>query len=47
MIVYMHCSANNCASTVLGLFLDAMHQYGLPSRVRSDQGWENIDVAQL
>ena len=47
MIVYMHCSTNNRASTVLGLFLDAVHQYGWPSRVRSDQGGENIDVARV
>ena len=27
------------------LFFEAMEQFGIPSRVRSDQGWENILVA--
>ena len=46
MIVYMQCSNNNRSSTVYASFLKAVHQYGLPSRVRSDQGRENQLVAQ-
>lgn len=42
----MRCSTNNRASTVYDLFLDAVRQYGLPSRVRSDQSCENIIVAR-
>lgn len=46
LIVYLKCSSNNRASTVYDLFLDAVQKYGLPSRVRSDQGRENIMVAR-
>ena len=46
MVVYFHCSNNNCAATVYNLFLAAVRQYWLPSRVRADQGGENMLVAQ-
>ena len=46
LVVYIHCSANNRASTVYDLFLHAVEVYGLPSRVRCDQGTENIHVAR-
>ena len=41
----MKCSPNNTAETVLSLFQGAVQRYGLPSRVRSDQGTENTSVA--
>ena len=47
MIVYLKASTNNRACTVARLFREAVDRYNLPSRVRSDQGLENIDVARL
>ena len=47
VIVYLKASTNNRAETVLQLFRDAIQIYNLPSRVRSDYGLENIDVARF
>ena len=44
-VVGMRASANNLASTVLDLFLDAAAIHGAPSRVRGDRGSENLDVS--
>ena len=44
LAVYVHCSTNNKASTVYDHFVKAVRQYGLPSRVRCDQGRENYHV---
>lgn len=45
LVVYLQCNHNNRACTVYDLFLSAITQYGLPSRVRSDQGRENCLIA--
>lgn len=45
MIVYMKCSDNNRSTTVYDSFLEAVQSYSLPSRLRCDQGRENILVA--
>ena len=41
----MECISNNKAPTVLACFLKGVHTYGLPNRVRSDKGRENVLVA--
>lgn len=46
-ITYLNCHNNNRAVTALGAFVGAVERYGLPSRVRSDQGVENVDIARF
>ena len=44
MIVFLRCSTDNRATTVLSAFERGVEQYGLPNKVRSDCGGENVDV---
>ena len=46
MIVFLKCATNNRNETVLELFRMATAEYGVPSRVRTDKGGENVLVWQ-
>ena len=43
MPVYLKASDNNRAETVLQEFVKGVEEFGLPSRVRSDKGGENVE----
>ena len=47
LCVYLACATNNRAATVKDLFLTATEEFSWPSRVRSDHGMENVEVARL
>ena len=47
LIPYVYCANNKKSDTVLALFQNACQTYGIPSRVRSDHGLENMGVAQM
>ena len=46
LVTFCQCSADNKAQTVLNLFKKAEEEYGLPLRVRTDFGVENVRVWQ-
>jgi hypothetical protein len=47
LVVYLKCSTDNKAKTVGHLFKNAIAQYGLPSRIRTDMGGgENMKAAE-
>ena len=45
LITFIKCSTNNTAQTMYNAFLQGIRCYGLPSRIRIDQGRENYMVA--
>jgi transposase InsO family protein len=46
LVTFLHCSTNNQAATVLQYFTSAVERFGCPSRVRTDMGLENVEVAR-
>lgn len=44
--VFLKCSDNNEADTVVSYFIEAVSYYGLPLRVWCDRGGENVKVAE-
>ena len=46
LVVFIKCSTDKKADTVYDSFLRGVQCYGLPSRLRCDQGLENVRVAQ-
>ena len=44
LITYLKCSNNNRSSTVLDSFILATQRFGIPSRIRTDNGGENVKV---
>ena len=47
VVVFLSCSNNNRADTVQKLFQNAINSYGLPSRIRSNKGGENVGVSMF
>ena len=46
LVVFLKCSTNNKAKTVLDSFYQAIEQYRTPLKIRTDHGNENIEVAR-
>ena len=45
MVMFLKCVDNNKAETLLQCFLAGVENYGIPERVRSDKGMENVGIA--
>ena len=46
LVTFLQVSTNNSATTVLSAFLSVVNDFGLPSRVRTDIGGENVLVGR-
>ncbi|KAF5276322.1 hypothetical protein FQR65_LT16423 [Abscondita terminalis] len=47
LVLYLKCTTSMTAETVVSFFANAVVEFGLPSRVRSDFGYENLFVAMI
>ena len=45
LVMFLKCTDNNTSETVLQCFLSGVEKYGIPNRVRSDKGMENVSLA--
>ncbi|CAL8269817.1 unnamed protein product [Arctogadus glacialis] len=46
-IMCLNAATNNLASTAFAAFKQATERHGIPSRVRADQGSENVEIARF
>ena len=46
VVTYLKAATNNTAQTAFSAFLQGVESYGLPSRVRTDRGGENVLIAE-
>ncbi|XP_051805982.1 uncharacterized protein LOC127534547 [Acanthochromis polyacanthus] len=46
-VLYLDAATNNRAQTAFSFFITSVQLHGLPSRVRADQGVENLDIAHF
>ena len=46
LIMFLKVSPNNRAETVLDAFVQGVEEFGLPSRVTTDRGGENVLVSR-
>ncbi len=44
LCIFLHCTDNNRAETVFNSFLPCTNEFGLPLRIRTDKGGENVKV---
>ena len=47
LIMFLKCTDNNISETVLQCFLSGVDKFGVPNRVRSDKGMENVSIADF
>ena len=47
LVSYLHAADNNRAEAALKAFLTGVEEYGMPSRVHTDKGGENVRIAEF